>query len=297
MSSAVPRVTVIMATWNWSQVLPFSIASALGQTFSDFELLVVGDRCTDDSETVVRGIADSRVRWINLAENHGHQSGPNNEGLRQARGELIAYLGHDDLWLPHHLTLLEAAIGRGADLVWGIARMIAPADPELDGASAIETFKPRKWLPPSSVMHRKALTDRSGGWRDYRDLDIDPDTEIWTRLVADGAQTEGVPRLTVVKFPAAARRDVYRQKPCHEQAAWLERIETEPDFEPVELGRTLMRAVAQQRLKPYLGLLAELASRAVSWTVRRLTRPDAQRRQQVFFEGRLRHKGAVSNER
>src|ERR1700679_2302736 len=99
-----PRVTVIIPTFNYAPVLPYSIGSVLRQTFTDFELLVIGDHCTDESESVVTAIADPRVRWINLPVGIKHQSGPNNEGIRQARGQLIAYLGHDDLWLPWHLT-------------------------------------------------------------------------------------------------------------------------------------------------------------------------------------------------
>src|SRR5262245_44785120 len=101
-----PLVTVILSTYNWSAVLPFSIQSVLNQTFTDFELLVVGDGCTDDSEAVVTRYADSRVRWINLSRNMGGQFGPNNEGLRQARGEFVAYLGHDDIWSRYHLENL-----------------------------------------------------------------------------------------------------------------------------------------------------------------------------------------------
>jgi glycosyltransferase involved in cell wall biosynthesis len=286
-----------MATWNWSSVLPFSIRSALNQSFADFELLVVGDACTDDSEAVVAAIGDPRVRWINLAENHGHQAGPNNEGLRQARGELIAYLGHDDLWLPHHLALLVAAIDSGADVAWGIARMVTPNRPDLEGGRAIGAFQPRVWLPPSSVVHRRSLTERAGGWRDYRELETDPDTEVWTRLHAAGARMEAVPRLTVVKFPAATRRDVYREKPCHEQSAWLARIEQEDDFEPVELGRALMQAMVPQPVKPYGALIGELAGRAWRWALRRtlgrLRPPDVRGQQQAFFEGRRRFKGAA----
>ena len=90
-----PRVTVIIATFNWSEVLPYSIASVQRQTFRDWELLVIGDGCTDDSANVVGAIAaqDQRIRWINLPRNTGHQSGPNNQGLRQGRGDIVAYLG------------------------------------------------------------------------------------------------------------------------------------------------------------------------------------------------------------
>src|ERR1043166_5723000 len=88
---SVPRVSVIIATYNRSAVLRHAIASVRAQTFGDFELLVVGDGCTDDSAAAVAGFADPRIRWFNRAANSGHQSAPNNEGLRQARGELIAY--------------------------------------------------------------------------------------------------------------------------------------------------------------------------------------------------------------
>ena len=68
-----PRVTVVMATYNWATVLPYSIASILDQTFTDFELLVIGDGCTGDSAEVVAGFDDPRVQWHNLPSNAGHQ--------------------------------------------------------------------------------------------------------------------------------------------------------------------------------------------------------------------------------
>jgi glycosyltransferase involved in cell wall biosynthesis len=100
-----PIVSVVIATYNWSSVLRFAIASVLAQSFRDFELLVVGDCCSDDSETVVRSFNDNRVSWHNLEENYGNQFGPNNQGLALACGRYIAYLGHDDLWHPDHLTV------------------------------------------------------------------------------------------------------------------------------------------------------------------------------------------------
>ncbi|MBV8519027.1 MAG: glycosyltransferase family 2 protein [Acidobacteria bacterium] len=227
-----PRVTVIMATWNWSTVLPYSIGSVLGQTMTDFELLVVGDGCTDDSEAVVRAVDDPRVRWINLPQNTGHQSGPNNEGLRQARGEFIAYLGHDDLWLPHHLEVLCAALDRGADLAHTLIAFVPPP-----GSGRTLTVGRREWKPPSSVMHRRSATETAGGWRDYRGMMDTPEGELWARIEAAGFRVEFVPRLTVIKFPALWRKNVYRQRPCEEQKAWLARIRAEPDLELVELAK------------------------------------------------------------
>src|SRR5260221_6050921 len=100
---AVPKVSIITATYNWSSVLKYAIQSVLWQTFQDFEYIIVGDACTDDSAEVIDSFDDPRLRWHNLDENSGSQSIPNNRGLQLAQGTYIAYLGHDDIWYPTHL--------------------------------------------------------------------------------------------------------------------------------------------------------------------------------------------------
>ena len=240
-TSQSPRVTVIIPTYNWSSVLPYSIRSVLRQTFTDFELLVIGDGCTDDSESVVAGIGDARVRWINLPANTGHQSGPNNEGLRQARGELIAYLGHDDLWLPHHLAAVVHALEQKADIAYTIVGCVSPAGYAVPVATS-PAYEPGDWLPPSSFAHRRGVTEGIHGWRDYRELRVDPEQDLLSRAHAAGYRFTAVARLTVIKLPAAQRRDVYRTRPCHEQAEWLTRIESELDFEAVQLGKWFIDA-------------------------------------------------------
>ncbi|HTK28639.1 MAG TPA: glycosyltransferase family A protein [Vicinamibacterales bacterium] len=226
-----PRVTVIVATYNWATVLPYSIASVLGQTYADFELLVVGDGCRDESEDVVRAIPDSRVRWTNIAR-AGHQSGPHNEGLRQARGELIAYLGHDDLWLPHHLAQHVAALDAGGDVSHSLLALVPPAG----SGRPVVISTPGPTPPPSAVVHRRTVTDSLGGWRDFRDLSVTPEYDLWRRAAHAGFHFSPVRRLTGLKFSAAARKGVYAARPCHEQAAWLARVEREPDLEAVLLA-------------------------------------------------------------
>jgi len=223
-----PRVTVIIPTYNWSTVLPYSIGSVLGQTFTDFELLVIGDGCTDDSATVVQAIADPRVRWIGIART-GHQSGPNNAGLEQAAGDVIAYLGHDDVWFPHHLATVVAAIDAGAALVH---TLVLRMDPE--GRPTVAT------TPPSGAAHRKQVTDEIGGWRDFRELSIFPEIDLWQRIGAC-FPVERVARATALKFSASARKNVYRERPCHEQRTWLERIRSEPDLEARLLARVALQ--------------------------------------------------------
>jgi glycosyltransferase involved in cell wall biosynthesis len=226
-----PRVTVILPTYNWSGVLRFAIASVLRQTFTDFELLVIGDGCTDDSAQVVTEAGDPRVRWIGLPENTGHQSGPNNVGLREARGEIIAYHGHDDLWLPQHLAVMVEALGStAADLAHSLC-LLVPSEQE-SGWLLVPQPELGSYAPPLCVIHRRTLTERIGGWRPHRELGTTPpDVELWRRAAASGATLTLVHRLTGIKLPASVRRDVYRTRPHREQEAWTARIASDPDLE------------------------------------------------------------------
>ncbi|MEA2238967.1 MAG: hypothetical protein QOC81_3691 [Thermoanaerobaculia bacterium] len=252
-------------------------------------MLVVGDGCTDDSETVVARIGDPRVRWVNLPERFGHQSGPNNEGLRQAAGDLIAYLGHDDLWLPHHLSLLVTAIERsGDDMAHSLVARVYP-NGDVRPATSGPDFG--SWVPPSCTLHRRSVTQTIGGWRDYREIELTPEMDLWQRAGKAGLRFTTVPRLTAIKFPASLRRDVYRIRPCHEQAEWLARIRSEPDIEAVTLGRIIADGY-DVRTMTY----RKLASRFVTQTIARLRRRFAQRWMRVVFPSR-KNPGLVAAQR
>lgn len=63
---AAPRVSILTATDRRPLVLRHAIASVLAQDMPEWELIAVSDGCTDDTEAVVRGFADPRIRWMNL---------------------------------------------------------------------------------------------------------------------------------------------------------------------------------------------------------------------------------------
>lgn len=236
--SKTPVVSVITATYNWSSVLHYAIRSVLWQTFEDFEHLIIGDGCTDDSEDVVAAFNDPRLIWHNLPANTGNQSLPNNKGLELSCGKYVAYLGHDDVWYPSHLEVLVKTLESSeADLAHTMVEIIgAPETGERyirGGVSWADRITP--WIPPSCIMHRRKMVEDIGYWKEYRTIDFPPDREFITRAYTGGKQFTRVPELTVFKFPSGMRKDSYKKKESGEQAAIVRRIETDPDFRYREL--------------------------------------------------------------
>jgi glycosyltransferase involved in cell wall biosynthesis len=217
-----PLVSVITATYNSSATLKLTLSSVLQQELGDLEMWVIGDACTDDSEAVVAALSDSRVHWHNLPRNSGSQSAPNNEGLRRARGRYIAFIGHDDLWLPWHLSELVKHIEKsGADLVHSLCPLIGPKGvfeiigPPRDGASYELHF-----IPPSSWLHRRELVEVIGQWQDPDRLGRGIDFDFTRRAYLAGKRIECVPTLSVLKFPSAEWGTYARKGEPPQDAFW-----------------------------------------------------------------------------
>lgn len=96
-----PLVTVVIPNYNYARYLGQAVDSALAQTYDNREVVVVDNSSTDGSLDVLRGYGD-RVRWFQQ-ENLG-QSGSRNRGIQESRGELVAFLDADDVWLPDKLV-------------------------------------------------------------------------------------------------------------------------------------------------------------------------------------------------
>ena len=101
-----PRVSVIMASYNYARYLPEAIESVLRQTFAQWELLIVDDGSTDNSREIAAAYArqDARVRLLVHADNANHGLPATlRRGLAEAAGAYVAFLESDDAWLPESL--------------------------------------------------------------------------------------------------------------------------------------------------------------------------------------------------
>ncbi len=249
-----PLVSVVTATYNWSEVLRWAIRSVRRQSYPRWELIVVGDACSDDSAEVVAAFGDERIRWHNRERNAGSQSLPNNDGIAMARGELIAYLGHDDLWTPDHLSRLVTAQRRvDADLAFALTEVIGPPGSgmrNIVGQYAGNTYGGGH-LPPSALLHKRELAERLGGWRDYREIEMPPDADFLHRACVAGSSFVCSGALTCFKLPSAMRRNSYVERSSEEQEELTGRMEAERAFQLRELGRAVASRLLHPRTDPH----------------------------------------------
>ncbi len=114
-----PMITVVMPNYNGQRFVEQAIDSVLQQTYRNFELIVVDDCSTDDSLKIVRRKAaeDCRIRAIALEQNDG-VANARNAGIKEARGEYIALLDNDDLWVEDKLERQLDFAQKGADIVY-----------------------------------------------------------------------------------------------------------------------------------------------------------------------------------
>ena len=96
-----PFFTIITATYNRASLLPVAIRSVLGQTFNDFEYIIVDDGSTDDTSAVVASFKDDRIRYV--YQSNSERSAARNNGLKLAKGRFICFIDSDDEYLPGFL--------------------------------------------------------------------------------------------------------------------------------------------------------------------------------------------------
>jgi glycosyltransferase involved in cell wall biosynthesis len=224
-----PQVSVVIATYNSSHLLRYAIASVLLQELQDFEIVVVSDHCTDDTAEVVAGFEDPRIRFIDLPRNSGQQATPNNEGLAAARGETIAFLNHDDLYLPHHLSSGLARLREtGADvLVCAHATIPAEQREKLasgellahgDGFEPDGRFSPRTFHVASSWILRREAARAVGPWRLESQTWVTPSQDWLFRAWRRGLRIEATREISLVAIFSGGRKDAYRRRDDAEHA-------------------------------------------------------------------------------
>lgn len=120
--NATPLVTVIIPVYNAEQTICETLDSVLSQSYKELQVIVVDDASEDNSVEKIKSYCDSRLELIQLSEN-GNVISARNYALNLAKGDYIAFLDSDDIWMPtkieKQVTLLENESSIGACFTWG----------------------------------------------------------------------------------------------------------------------------------------------------------------------------------
>lgn len=169
-----PLISAIINVRNGAATLREAMDSVLAQTFQDWELIVWDDRSTDRSANVVAGYNDQRVRYF-LSPDDACLGKARRDGIRQARGEWIAFLDQDDVWLPGKLEKQLALAEEGVGLIYGRTVRFYSSGFERDYDHAHEyqplpegdiftrLFTESCFIAMSSAMFRRSAIDAVGG--------------------------------------------------------------------------------------------------------------------------------------
>ncbi len=178
-------VSVVIPTYNRADLIGDAIRSVFEQTYGDWEIIVVDDGSTDNTAEVVASFGE-RVRYIPLP--HGGVSAARNRGVREARGQYVAFLDSDDLFLPHKLERQIALFEQRPELgmVYGSYRSV---DAQLN---PLQEHRARRYpggysemmlgctIATPTVMARREVLEQIGPFDET--MHLAEDIDLWCRI-------------------------------------------------------------------------------------------------------------------
>jgi glycosyltransferase involved in cell wall biosynthesis len=193
-----PLVSVIIPTYNCERYIAETIHGVLNQTFKDVELIVVDDGSTDRTRDIVASYGPA-IRLI--TQKNARVCAARNRGIREAAGQYVCLLDHDDYWFPHKLELQVSLLAANPDsgvvystfILWHPdASGLYPALGSFDLGAYPDSIDPDYsgwiyhqflldcWMLTSTAMFRREVFDRCGVFD--VDLPYSEDWDLWLRI-------------------------------------------------------------------------------------------------------------------
>jgi len=195
-----PKVSVIVPAYDSAKYLAETVHSVLDQSYDNYEVIVVDDGSNDGTLGVARSF-EPRIKV--LAQPNGGPASARNLAIRNSRGDYIAFLDSDDLWMKDKLEKQIALLEKNSTvgLAYGEALMFAGNNGEIKIKDKIGfTLEPSfrsllfgDYIPNSTVVIRRRCIDKVGLLNESRDLIGVEDYEYWMR-VAKHFTMVGIPR-------------------------------------------------------------------------------------------------------
>lgn len=199
MSLEAPKVSVIMPAYNAERFIRPAVDSILAQTFEDFELIILNDGSTDNTQSIIETYTDPRIRLINK-ENSGVAS-TLNLGLEEARGEFIWRHDADDISLPQKLEKEMAFLDAHPEFVLCATQVAFMSErgnvawnkrqpkegwlgSEAHREVFFEDFSPYSPVTHGTTLFRRSILQNTGGYREA--FITSEDIDMWLRFLEYG---------------------------------------------------------------------------------------------------------------
>jgi len=263
-----PAVSIIMPTFNRLEFLKPAVDSVFAQTFADWELIVADDGSSEPTRDYLGAVQDDPRVHVILMPHSGRPSLVSNVALRTARGEFVAFLDSDDVWLPKKLETQIASLRRHPERGWGYTKfaLIDTSGHRTDPARTRNWPTPSGWIlekllaeetviaQPSVVVSRRLLAEL-GAFDE--ELVMCYDDELWFRLAAH-SEIDGVDEpLTLVRR--------HGQHSGSDIIAWRDRRRVFEKALRVKRGRRLDAMLRKLRAQMSAGLATSQAASGRRW--------------------------------
>lgn len=189
-----PLVSVVITSYNYAQYLPVAVESVLRQSYNQYEVIIVNDGSTDNTDDVVGPyLSNPKIRYVK--QHNLGQASAKNTGIRNSAGDFIAFLDADDIWRETKLeTQMKLFNHTMVGVVYSRMRFISQVGEPVDQGVPNRYLTPRagqvteslfidNFVPFSSAIVRKGCLDKVGGFDETLRMGIDWD--LWLRMSVD----------------------------------------------------------------------------------------------------------------
>jgi glycosyltransferase involved in cell wall biosynthesis len=242
------KATIIIPTFGRADFIIWALKSAQQQTITDMEIFVIGDGASPVTRDFVEEAAnkDSRIRFFDNPKGKRNGELYRHQAILQSKGEIICYLGHDDLWFPEHLQtmlllLKDADFGHTIHTYITVDGTIHGYLPLISDPLCRTRMLHNHWNrfgPTCSAHTRDIYFELPYGWRPAP-FTMWSDLYMWRQFISHpGCRFASLPKTTTLSFPRSLRQEYSIEQREAEIAKWFHRLHL-----PGEAERISMEAI------------------------------------------------------
>jgi glycosyltransferase involved in cell wall biosynthesis len=187
-----PLISIVLPTYNRAKMLECAVRSIINQKYPNWELIIIDNCSTDDTDSVVSNFNDTRIRLLKI-KNGGSIGKSRNHGIRYASGEWIAFIDSDDWWLPNKLNYCLEECNDKVDLIYhDLLISISGKVKKWKKVKGLVLYTPvindllvrGNVIANSSVIVRKSLLERVGYISEDMNINPSVDYNTWLRIAS-----------------------------------------------------------------------------------------------------------------